>query len=138
MTGQINFRGVVPLLLAAGAVLAGAVFSSMRDAGMAAVASRLDKIEEQNAANEERRSVGLIPRSLDALDRRVSNLETRVRYPRYSRHFDGCPQCRGDIPNEEGGPPSLCEEGYEIWKSDMRAEQERRSPVTEKPEGVSP
>ena len=51
MTGQINFRGVVPLLLAAGAVLAGGVFVSMRDAGLAAVASRLDKIEVQNAAN---------------------------------------------------------------------------------------
>jgi len=137
MAGQIRFKGVVPLLLSAVAVLAGAAFVGMRDAGMAAVASRLDKIESQLAANEERlRSAGLIPRALDALDRRVSNLDTRVRYPRYARHYDGCPQCRGDVPNEEGGPPSLCEEGFEVWKSDMRAEKERRSPALEKPDGT--
>lgn len=101
-----------------------------------AAIERLDKIESQLAENEERlRSAGLIPRALAALDRRVSDLDTRVRYPRYARHYDGCPQCRGDVPNEEGGPPSLCEEGFEVWKADMRAERDRRSPATEKPEG---
>ena len=100
-----------------------------------AAIERLDKIESQLAENEERRSVGLIPKSLAALDRRLSNLETRVRHPRYAKHVDGCPQCRGDVPNEEGGPPSLCEEGLEVLILDMQAERDRRSPATEKPEG---
>ena len=95
---------------------------------------RIDKIEAKLANHDQRlQSAGLIPRTLAALDRKVSDLDTRVRYPRYARHYDGCPQCRGDVPSEEGGPPSLCEEGFEVWKSDMRAEKERRSPAPEKP-----
>ena len=121
----------VPLLIGAAAF---GLFPFQQRIKLSAAIDRLDKIESQLAVNEERiRSAGLIPRALDALDRRVSNLDTRVRYPRYARHYDGCPQCRGDVPNEEGGPPSLCEEGFEVWKSDMRAEKERRSPAPEKP-----
>ena len=135
MAGLIRFRGLVPLLLAAVAVIAGAVFVGTRDAGTAAVASRLENIQSQLDVNHERLQIlGAIPRTLAALDRRISDLDTRVRYPRYARHYDGCPQCSGDVPNEEGGPPSLCEEGFEIWKSDMRAESDRRSPAIEKPE----
>jgi hypothetical protein len=121
----------IPLLIGAAAF---GLFPSQQASKLSAAIERLDKIESKLAVNEERlRSAGLIPRALDALDRRVSNLDTRVRYPRYARHYDGCPQCRGDVPNEEGGPPSLCEEGFEVWKSDMRAEKERRSPAPEKP-----
>ena len=131
MAGPISFRGVVPSLLAAGAavgaVLAGAVFVGVRDTRMAAVASRIDKIEERVSAYEERiRASGPLSRTLAALERKVSNLETRVRYPRFAKHVDGCPQCRGDTESEDGGPPPLCEEGFDVWKSDMRAEKERR------------
>jgi hypothetical protein len=121
----------VPLLIGGAAF---GLFPFQQRMRLSAAIDRIDKIEAKLAVNEERlRSAGLIPRALDALDRRVSNLDTRVRYPRYARHYDGCPQCRGDVPNEEGGPPSLCEEGFEVWKSDMRAEKERRSPAPEKP-----
>jgi hypothetical protein len=103
---------------------------------LSAAIERLDKIESQLAANEGRFRKGeLNYRALAALDRRVSDLDTRVRYPRYARHYDGCRQCRGDATNEEGGPPSLCEEGFEVWKSDMRAEKDRASPATDKPKG---
>jgi hypothetical protein len=103
-----------------------------------AISERLDNIQSQLDVGHERlQLLGAIPRTLATLDRKVSNLETRVIYPRYARHFDGCPQCRGDVPSEEGGPPPLCEEGFELWKAGMRAEKERRSPATEKPEGVS-
>ena len=131
--------GVIAVALVAIPLLIGAaafeLFPSQQASKLSAAIERLDKIESQLAANEERlRSAGLIPRALAALDRKLSNLDTRVRYPRYARHYDGCPQCRGDAPNEEGGPPSLCQEGFEVWKSDMRAERDRRSPATEKPE----
>jgi hypothetical protein len=131
--GVIAF-GCFAVLLLVGAAAFG-LFPFQQRIKLSNAIDRIDKIESQLAANEERlRSAGLIPRALDALDRRVSNLDTRVRYPRYARHYDGCPQCRGDVPNEEGGPPSLCEEGFEVWKSDMRAEKERRSPAPEKPD----
>jgi len=127
---------IVSMMLLIGAAAFG-LFPFQQRMRLSAAIDRINKIESQLAVNEERlRSAGLIPRALDALDRRVSNLDTRVRYPRYARHHDGCPQCRGDLPNEEGGPPSLCEEGFEVWKSDMRAEKERRSPAPEKPDGA--
>ena len=138
----MNDRTKALLILAASVVLlVGAValglLPSQQASKLDSVADRLDKIEAKIAANEERlRAAGLIPRTLAALDRRISDLDARVRYPRYARHVDGCPQCRGDIPSEEGGPPSLCEEGFEVWKSDMKAEKERRSPATEKPDGT--
>lgn len=126
----ITAAGCVVVLMLAGAAAFG-LFPFQQRSRLNDAIERLDKIEEQLAANEERRSVGLIPRSLAALDRRLSNLETRVRHPRYARHVDGCPQCRGDVPNEEGGPPSLCEEGFDVWKSDMKAEKDRASPAGE-------
>ena len=130
----ITAAGCFVVLLLAGAAAFG-LFPFQEQSRLTAAIERLDRIEGQLAANEERRSVGLIPRSLAALDRRVSNLETRVRHPRYAKHVDGCPQCRGDVPNEEGGPPSLCEEGLEVLILDMQAEKDRASPATEKPEG---
>jgi hypothetical protein len=131
--GAIVVAFVAVSLLLGGAAAFG-LFPFQQRIRLSAAIDRIDKIESQLAANEERlRSAGLIPRALAALDRRVSDLDTRVRYPRYAKHYDGCAQCRGDVPNEEGGPPSLCEEGFEVWKSDMRAEKERRSPAPEKP-----
>ena len=120
----ITAAGCVVVLMLAGAAVLG-LFPFQQRSRLNAAIERIDKIDSQLAENEERRSAGLIPRSLAALDRRLSNLETRVRYPRYARHVDGCPQCRGDVPNEEGGPPSLCEEGFDVWKSDMKAEKDR-------------
>jgi hypothetical protein len=122
---------VVSLLVGAAAL---GLFPFQQRLRLSAAIDRIDKIEAKLANHDQRlQSAGLIPRTLAALDRKVSDLDTRVRYPRYARHYDGCPQCRGDVPNEEGGPPSLCEEGFEVWKSDMRAEKERRSPAPEKP-----
>ena len=121
----------VPLLIGGAAF---GLFPFQQRMRLSAAIDRIDKIEAKLANHDQRlQSAGLIPRTLAALDRKLSNLETRVIYPRYARHFDGCPQCRGDVPNEEGGPPSLCEEGFEVWKSDMRAEKERRSPAPGKP-----
>jgi len=55
------------------------------------------------------------------LDSRVLQaLRMRVESPRFCRHRDGCPQCRGDIPSEEGGPAPLCEEGFEAMKQDRK------------------
>ena len=130
----VTAAGCVVVVMLVGAAAFG-LFPFQQRIRLCAAIERLDKIESQLAANEERlRSAGLIPRALAALDRRVSDLDTRVRYPRYARHYDGCQQCRGDVPSDEGGPPSLCEEGFEVWKADMRAERDRRSPATEKPE----
>lgn len=124
----------VPLLVGAAAF---EMFPFQQRSKLTAAIDRIEAIEAKLANHDQRlHSAGLIPRTLAALDRKVSNLETRVIYPRYARHYDGCPQCRGDVPNEEGGPPSLCEEGFEVWKSDMRAEKERRSPAPEKPAGT--
>lgn len=129
----ITAAGCVVVLMLAGAAVLG-LFPFQQRSRLNAAIERLDRIESQLAANEGRlRSAGLIPRALAALDRRVSDLDTRVRYPRYARHFDGCRQCRGDVPNEEGGPPSLCEDGFDVWKSDMKAEKDRASPAGEKP-----
>ena len=131
----VTAAGCVVVVMLVGATALG-LFPFQQRIKLSAAIERIDKIEVQLAANEERlRSAGLIPRALAALDRRVSDLDTRVRYPRYARHFDGCPQCRGDATNEEGGPPSLCEEGFEVWKSDMRAEKDRALPATDKPKG---
>ena len=44
-----------------------------------------------------------------------------IRTPRFDRHRKDCPQCRGDIASDEGGPPPLCERGFELWKDDMKA-----------------
>lgn len=44
-----------------------------------------------------------------------------IRTPLFDRHRKDCPQCRGDIASEEGGPPPLCEQGFELWKDDMKA-----------------
>ena len=127
----ITAAGCVVVLMLAGAAAFG-LFPFQQRSRLNAAIERLDKIEKQLAANEGRlRSAGLIPRTLAALDRKVSNLETRVIYPRYARHFDGCRQCRGDVSNEESGPPSLCEEGFDVWKSDMRAEKDRASPAAD-------
>jgi len=121
----------IPLLVGAAAF---EMFPFQQRSKLMAAIDRIEALEAKIASHDQRLHVaGLIPRTLAALDRKLSNLEMRVIYPRYARHYDGCPQCRGDVPNEEGGPPSLCEEGFEVWKSDMRAEKERRSPAPEKP-----
>jgi hypothetical protein len=44
--------------------------------------------------------------------------------PRFDRHRKNCPQCSGEVANEEGGPPPLCEQGFELWKDDLRASKE--------------
>jgi hypothetical protein len=134
--GAIVVAFVAVSLLLGGAAAFG-MFPFQQRIRLSAAIDRIEKIEAKLANHDQRlQSAGLIPRTLAALDRRVSDLDTRVRYPRYARHYDGCPQCRGDVPSEEGGPPSLCEEGFEVWKSDMRAEKERRSPAPEKPAGT--
>ena len=130
----VSAAGCVVVVMLVGAAAFG-LFPFQQRIRLSAAIERLDKIESKLTVNEERlRSAGLIPRALAALDRRVSDLDTRVRYPRYARHYDGCQQCRGDVPNEEGGPPSLCEEGFEVWKSDMRAEKDRRLTAADKTE----
>lgn len=128
--------GCVAVSLVVGAAALG-LYPAQHVSRLNAIAERLDAIDVHLALNDEKlRAAGLIPRTLAALDRRISDIDTRVRYPRYARHVDGCPQCRGDVPNEEGGPSSLCVEGFEVWKSDMRAERERRSPASDKLENT--
>ena len=131
----ITAAGCVVVLMLAGAAAFG-LFPFQQRSRLDDAIDRIDKIESQLAANEGRLRKGeLNYRALAGLDRRVSDLDTRVRYPRYARHYDGCQQCRGDATNEEGGPPSLCEEGLEVLILDMQAEKDRASPATEKPEG---
>ena len=93
----VTAAGCVVVVMLVGAAAFG-LFPFQQRIKLSAAIERLDKIESQLAANEERlRSAGLIPRALAALDRRVSDLDTRVRYPR-SRALRRLPAVQGRCP----------------------------------------
>jgi hypothetical protein len=40
--------------------------------------------------------------------------------PTFDAHCRSCKQCGGGLLDENGQEQSLCEEGYRLWKEDMR------------------
>ena len=83
-----------------------------------ALRSDVDRLEARLEAVEDRLLRNEKSAMLDS--RVIQALRMRVESPRFCRHRDGCPQCRGDIPSEEGGPSPLCEAGFEAMKQDRK------------------
>jgi len=63
-------------------------------------------------------SIDLIQR---ANMRAIEKLQHKRDTPLFTAHSAICPQCHGDVTNtDEGGPSSLCEEGFSLLKEDMK------------------
>ena len=82
-----------------------------------AVARDILRLEQRIAEVEE--IVSQPSPAAKAIASRLKQLEHRVMYPSFARHADGCRQCRGDEPSEEGGPSPLCERGFVLMQKDV-------------------
>lgn len=109
-----GFRnGLLVALTVAAFMLASGIMDEQdqRIADVGLLAARIQAIEDKSKRPSQ---------TIQDLMSRVRRLESRVLYPRFWQHCKTCANCRGDGQSEEGGPPPLCNEGFELWKEDMR------------------
>lgn len=107
---QLLVLSAVAVILAAGMEAE----RSQRVADVGLLADRIQAIEEKSKRPSP---------FFQVWENRVRRLESRVLYPRFWQHCKTCASCRGDAQSEEGGPPPLCAEGFELMQADMKEDR---------------
>lgn len=85
----------------------------------------VDKVAAQTAENvrvrqEALEKFGAWMSRFDRFDRRLIQVETFLKWPRFAKHCSKCEQCGGEDVDK-----TLCEEGFELLQADMKAGAEK-------------